>query len=213
MADYYHLGSYGRAVSTSSADAQLWFDRGLVWCYAYNHDESVRCFRRAAELDPDCAMAQWGIGYAAGPNYNKAWEAFDEVDMERTVTEAYAASRRALELAAGATPVERALIEALRHRYPSPVPKPLEDCTIWNDDYAAAMRDVYAEFSDDLDVATLFAEALMNRTPWQLWDLRTGEAAAGANTVEAIEVLERALRDMEAAGTGSTPASCTCTST
>ena len=205
MADYYHLGSYGRAVSTSSADAQLWFDRGLVWCYAYNHDESVRCFRRAAELDPDCAMAQWGIGYAAGPNYNKAWEAFDEVDMERTVTEAYAASRRALELAAGAAPVERALIEALRHRYPSPVPKPLEDCTIWNDDYAAAMRDVYAEFSDDLDVATLFAEALMNRTPWQLWDLRTGEAAAGANTVEAIDVLERALGDMEAAGDGLHP--------
>ena len=99
----------------------------------------------------------------------------------------------------------RALIEALRHRYPSPVPKPLEDCTIWNDDYADAMRDVYGEFADDLDIATLFAEALMNRTPWQLWDLRTGEAADGANTVEAIEVLERALGDMEAAGDGLHP--------
>ena len=83
MADYYDLGTYGRKVTTSSAEAQVWFDRGLVWCYAYNHEESIRCFRRAAELDPGCAMAYWGIAYAAGPNYNKPWEAFDEVDMER----------------------------------------------------------------------------------------------------------------------------------
>ena len=148
-------------------------------------------------------MAQWGIAYAAGPNYNKPWEAFDEVDMERTVSEAYVASRRALELADGSTPVERALFEALPHRYPAEVPA--EDCSIWNDAYAAAMRDVYARFPDDLDVATLFAEALMNRTPWQLWDLTSGEPASGADTVEAIGVLEAALARMEAAGDGLHP--------
>ena len=203
MADYYDLGTHGRQVTTSSAEAQVWFDRGLVWCYAYNHDESVRCFRRAAEVDPGCAMAQWGIAYAAGPNYNKPWEAFDEVDMERTVSEAYVASRRALELADGSTPVERALIEALPHRYPSEVPA--EDCSIWNDAYAGAMRDVYARFPDDLDVATLFAEALMNRTPWQLWDLTSGGPASGADTVEAIGVLEAALARMDAADDGLHP--------
>jgi tetratricopeptide (TPR) repeat protein len=203
MTDYYDLGTHGRKVTTSSAEAQVWFDRGLVWCYAYNHDEALRCFRRASELDPRCAMAQWGIAYAAGPNYNKPWEAFDEVDMERTVSEAYVASRRALELADGSTPVERALFEALPHRYPAEVPA--EDCSIWNDAYAAAMRDVYARFPDDLDVATLFAEALMNRTPWQLWDLTSGEPASGADTVEAIGVLEAALARMEAAGDGLHP--------
>ena len=74
MSDYYDLGTYGRAVSTSSPDAQLWFDRGLVWCYGYNHEESVRCFRKAAERDPECAMAYWGIAYAAGPELQQAVE-------------------------------------------------------------------------------------------------------------------------------------------
>ena len=75
MSDYYYLGSYSRAVTTRSAEAQLWFDRGLLWCYGYNHDESVACYRRALEFDPDCAMAYWGIAYASGCNYNKPWEA------------------------------------------------------------------------------------------------------------------------------------------
>jgi tetratricopeptide (TPR) repeat protein len=143
-------------------------------------------------------MAYWGVAYAAGPNYNKAWDAFDEVELPRAVGDAHAAAREALALAEGASPVERALIEAVQQRYPSDVPA--EDCSIWNDDYAAAMRDVYARFPDDRDVATLFAEALMNRTPWQLWDLATGEPAEGADTSEAIEVLERALRSVEEAG-------------
>jgi hypothetical protein len=86
MTAYYDLGSYRRVVSTAASEAQLWFDRGLVWCYGYNHEEAVRCFRRAAEADPDCAMAHWGIAYAAGPNYNKQWKAFDTVDLKRSRT-------------------------------------------------------------------------------------------------------------------------------
>src|SRR5262245_47636138 len=69
----YDLGSYTRPVTTALREAQLWFDRGLVWCYGYNHEEAVLCFQEAARADPDCAMAYWGIAYAAGPNYNKQW--------------------------------------------------------------------------------------------------------------------------------------------
>ena len=75
---YYDLGTYSRPVTTGSEEAQRWFDRGLAWTYGYNHDEAVTCYRRALAADPACAMAWWGVAYAAGPNYNKPWEAFDE---------------------------------------------------------------------------------------------------------------------------------------
>ena len=78
---YYDLGSYHRPIDTPSPQAQVWCDRGLVWSYAFNHDEAIRCFDRALELDPDLAIARWGVAYALGPNYNKAWEAFDPVDL------------------------------------------------------------------------------------------------------------------------------------
>ena len=76
--DYpYDLGPYSRKVTTTSADAQRWFDRGLNWCFGYHHFEAVDCFQKALEADPNCAMAHWGIGYAAGPNYNFPWEWMD----------------------------------------------------------------------------------------------------------------------------------------
>jgi tetratricopeptide (TPR) repeat protein len=194
MSDYYDLGKYGRAVSTKSADAQLWFDRGLVWTYGFNHEEAVRCFEKAADADPACAMAQWGIAYAAGPNYNKPWEAFDEADMSHTLNVSYAAAQKAMALKDQASAVEQALIEALQARYPDD--KPAEDMEAWNAAYGEAMRSVYNRFPDDLDVASLFAEAIMNITPWQLWDLPSGQPAEGAHTVEATDVLERAMAQM-----------------
>jgi tetratricopeptide (TPR) repeat protein len=193
MTGYYDLGDHGRPISTSSPDAQLWFDRGLVWTYAFNHEEAVRCFEKAIEFDPDCAMAYWGIAYASGPNYNKPWEAFDEVDLSQTVSKAYAATAEATARTANVTPAEAALIGALQARYPSPDPS--EDHSIWNDDYADAMREVYRDHNDDLDVATLFSDALMNRTPWALWDLDSRGPAEGASTTEAVAVLEKALED------------------
>jgi tetratricopeptide (TPR) repeat protein len=189
----YDLGSYSRKiVSTRIKTAKLWFDRGLSWCYGYNHDEAVRCFKAAAKADPQCAMAQWGIAYAAGPNYNKQWKAFDPADLARSLILARKATLKALALAKKGTPVEQALIASLPYRYPADGTDAVT--SIWNDDYAAAMRKVYAGFGDDLDVAALFAEAIMNRTPWQLWDIATGRPAEGADTLEAIAVLEKAMK-------------------
>ncbi|AZQ32414.1 hypothetical protein EJ357_02255 [Streptomyces cyaneochromogenes] len=189
--EYYDLGTHTRSVTTSSAQAQLWFDRGLTWTYAFHHEEAVACFEAAVAADPDCAMAHWGIAYALGPNYNKPWEFFDDQDLARTVDRTHAAVELAHEKAATATPVERALIAALRARYPQA--KAVEDCSVWNAPYAESMRAVYELAPDDPDIATLFADALMNLTPWQLWDLRTGKPAEGARTLEAKAVLDRAL--------------------
>lgn len=188
----YDLGRYSRKISTRSKQAQIWFDRGLAWCYGYNHDEAVFCFQQAAKADPKCLMAQWGIAYAAGPNYNKQWKAFDVVDLRKSLKIAHAATLKAQKLGEKATAAERALAGALLKRYPDSNPDIVTP--IWNDDYAAAMRDVYRAHGDDLDVAALFAEAIMNRTPWALWDTATGKPAEGADTLEAIAVIEKAMQ-------------------
>jgi tetratricopeptide (TPR) repeat protein len=195
MTDGYRfdLGSFTRPASTSSADAQIWFDRGLMWSYAFNHEEALRCFERAIVADEHFALAHWGLAYAAGPNYNKQWEAFDDVDLHRSLQRAYGASERAraLALSGHASPVERALIEAVAQRYPAP--EPAEDLSRWTRAYADAMGAVYAAHPDDLDVAALYADALLNVTAWALWDLPSGQPADGALTLQAMAVLDRAL--------------------
>jgi len=195
MDDYYNLGTYSRKVSTSMAEAELWFNRGLLWSYAYNHYESANCFRKAVEIDPDLAIGYWGIGYAVGPYYNKQWHRFDEIDLANTLAQCYEASRLALDKIEHASPLERVLIEALACRYPSP--KPSAEFDIWNDAYADAMRSVYQRYAEDPDVCTLYVDALMNRTPWALWDLDTGLPAEGADTLEAIEAIEKFLDRMD----------------
>ena len=201
---YFDLGTYGREVRTSSSEAQLWFNLGLNWCYGYNHDEAVRCFQRAAGLDPDCAMAHWGVAYAAGCNYNKPWEAFLDSERREALALAYEAAGRARDAiaraGAEAWPIEAALVRGVSRRYPEATATDETPFAAWNDDYAAAMREVYAEFPSDHDVATLFAEALINRTPWQLWDLATGEPKEDADTLEAQKVLERGMAERDAAG-------------
>lgn len=192
----FDLGDFHRAGLTGNPEAATWFDRGLVWCYGFNHEEAAACFERATAADPTCAMAHWGLAYALGPNYNKPWEFFDEVDLRSTVARTHQAVQRARELAVGATPVERALIGALAHRYPAhQVNDPQDDLSVWNANYAAAMERVYREFGADLDVATLYADALMNLTPWQLWDLRTGEPATGSRAADAQRVLDLAMKE------------------
>ncbi|MDE0305119.1 MAG: hypothetical protein OXI87_09580 [Albidovulum sp.] len=191
--DYeFDLGSHCRTVTTSSEAAQKWFDRGLAWTYGFNHEEAVACFKRAIAADPDCAMAWWGVSYAIGPNYNKPWEAFDEEDLAASLKAACEAANRACELSGECSAAEISLIGALPSRYQSEIP--VENMESWHDDYAAAMRAVYSAHDSDADIASLFAEALMNRTPWELWDLKTGKVAEGASTAEAREVIESSMK-------------------
>jgi tetratricopeptide (TPR) repeat protein len=188
---YYDLGSYHRPIETPSPQAQVWFDRGLVWAYAFNHEESIRCFERALALDPELAIARWGVAYAIGPNYNKAWEAFDPVDLAASLARA----RMELGLAANgrASAVERGLIDALAARFPTDDATDTEALTAGHADYADAMAELGAAYPDDVDVQALAADALVNVTAWALWDTATGEPAPGSHVVAAKRILDTAL--------------------
>jgi tetratricopeptide (TPR) repeat protein len=192
-APYYDLGAYHRPVSTKSNEAQTWFDRGLVCSYAFNHEEAVECFERTTKADADCAMAYFGLAYALGPNYNKPWDLFDGEELGSTVIRTHAAVKKAKAAASNASLVEKALIDALQHRYPDSKPAP--DFNVWNQQYAKAMKAVYTAHPHDLDVATLYADALMNLTPWRLWDIRIGKPSSNAHTTEVKDILERAMTE------------------
>lgn len=192
---YYDLGDFQRTINTSSPEAQTWFNQGITWCYGFNHEQAVKCFEKVLWHDEDCVMAYWGLAYALGPNYNKPWSLFGKRERldtikqtHETVEKARRASRRM-----GTSAVERALVDALSHRYPGQSEPSKTNCSVWNREYADAMGRVYAEFPDDLDVATLYADAMMNLTPWQLWELDTSNPASGARTLEIKRVLDRAL--------------------
>ncbi|EHK45865.1 hypothetical protein TRIATDRAFT_41321 [Trichoderma atroviride IMI 206040] len=191
--EYYHLGDLHRPVSTSSPIAQTWFNRGLVWCYGFNHEEAAKCFERAIAHDPGCAMAYWGLAYALGPNYNKPWDLFGRREIQNAAGRTHHAIEKAKACADSATPVERALVEALRYRYPRADAPTKTDRPIWNREYADAMASVAAQYPDDLDVATLYADSMMNLTPWALWDIRTGNPAPDARTLEVKRVLDHGM--------------------
>ncbi|TPQ33749.1 hypothetical protein C2U70_18685 [Bradyrhizobium guangdongense] len=108
---YFDLGACSRKISTSSPEAQLWFDRGLNWVFGFNHAEAIKCFRRALEQDPDCAMAYWGVSYASGPNYNLPWDRYDRQGRQMALSASYDAMVEALALD-GASRL-RAMIRAL----------------------------------------------------------------------------------------------------
>ncbi|WP_285362893.1 tetratricopeptide repeat protein [Microbacterium sp. LMC-P-041] len=187
---YYDLGDHKRAVSTTSADAQTWFDRGMVWAYSFNFDEAERCFARSAQADPSLAIAHWGIAYAIGPDYNKSWELFDDVDYTKTCRRARAELAIARELSARATPDERALIEALAARYPE-TDGPA-DFSALNLAYAEAMQEVRQQYPDDLDVVALCTEAMLCVSPYELWHPVTGEPD-GYASLEVQRLLEDAM--------------------
>ncbi len=187
----YDLGSYSCPVTTTSPQAQIWFDRGLNWTYGYNHGEAEACFNRAIEIDPDCAMAHWGVAYAAGPNYNLPWDLLDDEGRARALARAHDATQAAMALADTVTPPEAALIRALPARYPDRTPG--EDMRAWDRDFADAMRAAFHAHPDHMDLRTVFVESLLNLTPWKMWDLRRGTPAEGAANEEARAVLEEAL--------------------
>lgn len=190
--EYYNLGSFQRPVSTSSHDAQVWFNRGLIWSFGFNHQAAAECFEQAIHQDENCCMAYWGLAYALGPNYNKPWEVFDPDDLEATLKRTHDAALKAGEVSSiTGTDVEKALANSIQYRYPKSSSG--EDLSEWNKMYSDAMKSVYQQFPDDLDVAALYADAMMNLTPWALWDIRTGKPAADAKTMEIKSVLDRAL--------------------
>ena len=189
----FKLGEYSRPITVSNPEAQNWFDRGLAWVYGFNHEEGATCFRRAVEIDPSCAMAHWGIALANGPFYNLPWEWLSENEAETMLLTCYNAVQQALEHSANTTPVEKAFIQALSPRYPSNQVVSTEEFCQWDNAYADAMRAVHADFPEDFDVIALFAEAMMTRTPWKLWDIDRGEPSAGADTLETLALLDTGL--------------------
>ncbi|MFV0296432.1 MAG: tetratricopeptide repeat protein [Hyphomicrobiaceae bacterium] len=194
--EYFDLGPYSRKVTTSSPEAQMWFDRGLNWLFGFNHGECIRCFKKAIEHDPACAMTYWGISYASGPNYNLPWHRQDPAGRQRALSASFDAMQQALSHAAKATPFEQAMIKALQARYPQR--EALEDMTHWDKDYSNEMRKVYNAFPDDMEVRAVLVESIMNETPWKMWDLPSGKPAEGAGTVECMKILESAFNTMPA---------------
>jgi tetratricopeptide (TPR) repeat protein len=176
------LGEHHHTISTKSPEARRFFDQGLTLVFAFNHEEAARAFRRATELDPQSAMAFWGVALALGPCINLV-----DVDPPHEKA-AYEAVQKALSLAPSATERERAYIQALAKRYSS---DPKADLRKLDREYANAMRELSKHYPHDLDAATLYAESLMDLRPWKLWSL-DGHPTEG--TEEIIIVLESVLR-------------------
>jgi tetratricopeptide (TPR) repeat protein len=175
------LGSHSRTVTANVAEAQQYFNQGLAFLYAFNHDEAERSFKHAAELDPACGMAYWGIAISQGPHINNP-----VVPPERVKTAVQAISKA--QEARQCTAMERAMIEALSKRYVDPQPedrKPLDEA------YAAAMADLWKRYPDDADVGALYAESLMDLHPWDLW---TVDAQPQDWTPQVLEILEAVLK-------------------
>ncbi len=193
MKNYFNLGAHQRPVTTSSPAAQLWFDRGLNWCFGFNQEEGVKCFHKALEYDPACAMAYWGMAYAAGPFYNMPWRDFCAEEIAECTRFCYDNIATARTLVAGISTVEADLIHALATRFQADHGVTLKEFDAWDDAYADAMRQVYQNYPEDLDVAAIFVEAMMTRTPWKLWDVKSGQPAAGADTLECLAVLDKAI--------------------
>ena len=175
------LGPLHHTISTKSPEAQQFFDQGLTLVFAFNHEEAVRAFRRASQLDPKSAMAFWGVALALGPCINL------DIDPTREKA-AYEAVQTALSLAPGATERERDYIQALAKRYSS---DPKVDLRRLDADYANAMRELSKRYPDDLDARTLYAESMMDLHPWKLWSL-DGRPTEG--TEEILAALESVMR-------------------
>ncbi len=175
------LGNLHHPVSTKNSQAQQFFDQGLRFIYAFNHDEAARSFQHAAELDPKLAMAYWGVAEAVGPNYN------DPAEPDR-YKRAHDAVQRAVDLSSAASPSDQAYIQAMAKRFPA---DPAADLKKAAEDYRDAMRQLVSEFPDDLDAATLFAEAGMNLHPWGLWHT---DGTPEAGTDEIVATLESVIK-------------------
>ena len=175
------FGRVHHPVTTSNPEAQKFFDQGFNLIYGFNHAEAAKAFAQAAKLDPNLAMAHWGIAYSVGPNYNMP------VDWEREL-QAYDHIQQALKLAPKASKSEQAYIAALAKRYTNDKKADLNALDLA---FANAMRDLKDDYPDDLDAATLFAESMMQLRPWKLW---TPDGQPAPGTEEIVATLEGVLR-------------------
>lgn len=167
-------------VSTKNPLAQQYFDQGIIYLYAFNHDAAYWSFKRASEADPSLAMAYWGMALALGPNINM------EIDSKRSKI-AFQLVQQAKQLSNSSTENEKDYIEALSYRYTnSSEGKPSNDIA-----YKNAMEKVYQKYPDDLDAATLYAESVLDLNPWNQWDEK-GNPKAG--TLEVVQLLEDVLK-------------------
>jgi tetratricopeptide (TPR) repeat protein len=178
------MGSYSHPIRTTSREAQQYFDQGLALLYNFNHAEAERSFLKAADLDPGAPMPWWGVGIALGLNYNRDVTKLEGDRLKR----AYDAAQKAVTLSRSGSPVEAALADALTARYSM---DPAADPNALNQRYRAAMADVHRRFPDDPEVATIYADAVMNLRPWELW---SPDGKPGPDTLELVSVLEGVLR-------------------
>jgi tetratricopeptide (TPR) repeat protein len=178
---YDGLGSHSRKITTDTAEAQRYFDQGLGFLHGFNHRAAIRAFQQAAELDPECAMAHWGVALACGPHINAMAVPPREAEL------AWKELGLAQKNAGNASPVERALIDALAKRYANPQP---EDRSGLDRGYADAMREVWKKYPKDAEVGALFAEAMMNLRPWDQW---TADGKPQPGTDEIIATLDAVL--------------------
>lgn len=178
---YDNLGRYHHAISSRVPLVQAYFDQGLRLAYGFNHDEAIRAFREAARRDPKCAICWWGVAYSFGPNIN--------LPMDSAAgAAAFEAIRKATALAGNASPVERAYIRALAERYGA---HPTANRERFDSAYANAMQALARQYPDDLDAATLAAEAMMDLRPWNYW---TKDGSPQPGTPQLLGYLERVMR-------------------
>lgn len=193
---YFDLGSFHRSISTSNRDAQIWFDRGLTLCWSFQQDEAKICFEQTLAHDPDCVMGYWGLAFSQGIEYNKSWEIVPPGDLESMLPKIKDAIDKAQEKRQYGSAVENALIEAAAARLPRDFKS--RDFVSWNTAYADAMKVVYVQYGEDLDIAALYAESMMLLSPWKMWDLKTGRPTALSRADNVKIVLEKALKRDEA---------------
>jgi len=175
------LGDINHPITTNNAEAQKFFNQGLAYVYAFNHEEAVKSFKQAAQLDPNLGMAYWGVALAMGSNYNVAADG-------PSLLEAFSNLQKAIALAPKVSEHERAYINALAKRYSSDLQADKHKLAI---DYRIAMGELSKNYPDDLDAATLYAESMMNLRPWKLW---TTDGKPAEDTLEIVAVLESVLR-------------------
>ncbi len=185
--------------ASDNSEVQSRFEEGLNWCYGFHQEQAQRCFEQALDIDPDCALARWGVAYSIAPFYNRPWGWYTSKQQQETA----ARGHHELQLARSSLERQRCkteantlalrMVDALALRYQQSEPVDTDIYQEWMQQHAEAMQQLQADYPGVIDLKVLTAESLMNCTPWQLWDIRSGQAASKAHTMRAINVLDAGM--------------------